>query len=65
MPTIIDSDQHLYESRTLWLDHIEPGLRGEALCIEDDAAGTPWLRWRGQPLGLAEVQLPGRTAETQ
>jgi amidohydrolase family protein len=63
VPTIIDSDQHLYESRSLWLEHIEPGLRDEALRIEDDAVGTPWLRWRGQSLGLAEVQLPGRTAE--
>jgi predicted TIM-barrel fold metal-dependent hydrolase len=63
VPAIIDSDQHLYESRTLWLDHVDPGLRSEALRIEDDSVGTPWLRWRGQPLGLAEVQLPGRTAE--
>jgi predicted TIM-barrel fold metal-dependent hydrolase len=63
MSTIIDSDQHLYESRSLWRDHIEPSLRDEALCIEDDAAGTPWLKWRGQVVGLAEVQLPGRTAE--
>ena len=63
MATIIDSDQHLYESRTLWLDHIDPGLRDEALRIEDDAAGRSWLQWRGQALGLAEVQIPGRTAE--
>ena len=45
---IIDSDQHLYESRTLWLEHIDPALRDEALRIEDDATGTPRLRWRGQ-----------------
>src|SRR5262249_60893655 len=60
---IIDSDQHLYESRTLWLDHIDPAMRGEALRIEDDAVGTPWLRWRGERVGLVEVQKPGRTAE--
>lgn len=59
---IIDSDQHLYESRSLWRDHIDPAMRADALCIEDDAAGTPWLRWRGQSLGIAEVQLPGQTA---
>jgi hypothetical protein len=60
---IIDSDQHLYESRSLWLDHIDPGMRGEALRIEDDAAGTPRLRWAGRELGIAEVQIPGRSAE--
>ena len=60
---IIDSDQHLYESRTLWLDHIDPALRDEALRIEDDASGTPRLRWRGRDIGLAEVQVPGRCAE--
>lgn len=61
--TIIDSDQHLYESRTLWLDHIDPAMRDEALRIEDDASGTPRVCWRGRPIGLAEVQFPGRTAE--
>jgi predicted TIM-barrel fold metal-dependent hydrolase len=60
---IVDSDQHLYEPRTLWLDHIDPGLRDDALRIEDDAVGTARLRWRGQALGIAEVQIPGRSAE--
>jgi hypothetical protein len=58
---IIDSDQHLFESRTLWRDHIDPSLREEALTIEDDAVGTPRVRWRGRPIGLAEVQVPGRS----
>ena len=60
---IIDSDQHLYESRTLWREHIDPGMRAEALRIEDDAAGMPRLRWRNQEIGIAEVQVPGRIAE--
>jgi predicted TIM-barrel fold metal-dependent hydrolase len=60
---IIDSDQHLYESRTLWRDHIDPALREEALRIEDDATGTPRLCWRDRPIGLAEVQRPGRSVE--
>jgi hypothetical protein len=59
---IIDSDQHLYESRTLWREHIDPRMRDEALRIEDDAGGTPRLRWRGRDIGLAEVQLPGNPA---
>ena len=60
---VIDSDQHLYESRNLWRDHIDPAMREEALRIEDDAAGTPRLRWRDRSLGMAEVQVPGRSAE--
>jgi len=60
---IIDSDQHLYESRSLWLDHSDPSMRDDALRIEDDRTGTPWLRWREQRLGIAEVQVPGRSAE--
>src|SRR5512143_1616241 len=60
---IVDSDQHLYEPRNLWLEHIDPAQRDEALRIEDDATGTPRLRWRGHELGIAEVQVPGRTAE--
>lgn len=60
MARIVDVDQHLYEPRTLWRDHIDPRLRDEALRIEDDATGTPRLRWRDLELGLAEVHVPGR-----
>src|SRR5689334_5559837 len=60
---IVDSDQHLYEPRTLWRDHIDPAWRDEALRIEEDATGTPRLRWREHVLGIAEVQVPGQTAE--
>jgi predicted TIM-barrel fold metal-dependent hydrolase len=63
MATIIDSDQHLYESRTLWRDYIDPNMRAEALRIEDDAVGTPLLRWRDETIGLADVQVPGRSAD--
>jgi hypothetical protein len=63
MPPIIDSDQHLYESRTLWREHIDPALRDEALRIEDDAVGTPWLMWRDQRIGAAEVQIPGESLQ--
>ena len=58
---VIDSDQHLYESRSLWRDHIDPKMRDDALRIEDDAVGTPRVYWRERAVGLAEVQLPGRT----
>jgi predicted TIM-barrel fold metal-dependent hydrolase len=58
---VIDSDQHLYESRTLWREHIDPGNRDDALSIEDDDVGYPWLTWKGQRLDLADVQIPGDT----
>lgn len=63
MALIIDSDQHLYESRSLWRDHIDPKMRGEALHIADDAVGTPWLQWGERRIGVAEVQIPGQSAE--
>ena len=56
---IIDVDQHLFEPRTMWRDHIDPGLRDDALAITDDERGYPWLTWRGRRLYLAEVQFPG------
>jgi hypothetical protein len=59
--TIIDCDQHLYESRRLWADHVEPASRADALSIVDDDLGYPWLTWRDQRLELADVQLPGDT----
>ena len=61
MTAIIDSDQHLYESRSCWLDHIDPSLRDEALRIEDDDLGYPWVTWRDRRLGMADVQIPGET----
>jgi predicted TIM-barrel fold metal-dependent hydrolase len=62
MAPIIDSDQHLYEYRTLWSDHIDPSRRDDALAIVDDDLGYSWLTWRGQRLGIADVQLPGDNA---
>ena len=59
---IIDSDQHLYEPRGLWADNIDPAARDEALELVDDELGYTWLSWRGRPLSLADVHLPGDTA---
>jgi len=59
---IVDSDQHLYESRSLWADHIDPAARDDALGLVDDELGYTWLSWRGAHLGLADVHLPGNTA---
>ena len=62
MPAVVDSDQHLYESRLLWSEHIDPAHRDEALRIEDDELGFPWLMWRDNRIAMADVQLPGDTA---
>ncbi|HEV2309809.1 MAG TPA: hypothetical protein VGU73_04765, partial [Acidimicrobiia bacterium] len=61
MSAVIDCDQHLYESRTVWADHIDPGMRDQALRIEDDDLGYAWVRWGDQPLEIADVQHPGET----
>ncbi len=55
---IIDSDEHLYEPRSLWVDHIDPGHRHDALTLEDDELGYTWLAWRGQRLEIADVHQP-------
>ena len=59
---LIDSDEHLYEPRGLWADHIDPGARDDAVELIDDDDGYTWLSWRGQRLGLADVHRPGDTA---
>jgi predicted TIM-barrel fold metal-dependent hydrolase len=56
---VIDSDEHLYEPRSLWVDHIDPGHRADALTLDDDDLGYAWLAWRGQHLELADVHQPG------
>jgi predicted TIM-barrel fold metal-dependent hydrolase len=61
MNTVIDSDQHLYETRSMWAEHIDPKWSEDALGIVDDELGYPWLSWRGKHLSLADVQMPGET----
>ena len=61
-PVVIDSDQHLYEPRTMWADHIDPARREDALRIVDDDLGYPWVTWRGERLQPADVQRPGETS---
>jgi predicted TIM-barrel fold metal-dependent hydrolase len=61
MALVVDSDQHLYETRTMWRDHIDPDRRDDALEIVDDELGYPWVTWRGRKLSPADVQRPGAT----
>src|SRR4051812_47347428 len=64
VPAVIDSDQHLYETRTMWLDHIDPSHRDDALRIVDDDLGYAWLSWgEGRKLSPVDVQHPGQTTE--
>jgi predicted TIM-barrel fold metal-dependent hydrolase len=62
VPSVVDSDQHLYETRTMWSDHIDPDRREDALRIVDDELGYPWLTWRDRKLQPADVQRPGETS---
>jgi predicted TIM-barrel fold metal-dependent hydrolase len=59
--TVIDSDQHLFEYRGLWEEHVDPALRSEALRFVDDSLGHVHVVWRDQVLSVADVQLPGET----
>jgi predicted TIM-barrel fold metal-dependent hydrolase len=61
MTAVIDCDEHLYESRDVWAQHIDPGAREDALRIDVDELGYAWVTWRDQRLGMADVQVPGET----
>jgi predicted TIM-barrel fold metal-dependent hydrolase len=58
--TVIDADTHLFESRSLWADHLPPARRDLAVRIEDDDLGYAWLTTpAGERIHLAEVHTPG------
>lgn len=57
--TTLDSDQHLFETRSLWRDHADPADRDAALQIVDDEAGNAWVSWQGTNITLAHVTRPG------
>lgn len=57
--TFIDADEHIFETRTMWGDHMPAAERDRALRIEDDDAGNAWLTWNGQRIVLADVTTPG------
>ena len=41
MPTVVDSDQHLYEPRSMWHDHIDPSMRDDAFGWRTTTEGSP------------------------
>lgn len=55
----LDADMHLYETRGLWADYMDPGHRHLAIAIEDDDLGHAWLVQGGRRIDLAEVHHPG------
>lgn len=56
----IDADTHLYETRDLWAQHVDPADRDRALRIVDDDLGHAWLvAPDGRRISLAEVHVPG------
>jgi predicted TIM-barrel fold metal-dependent hydrolase len=59
-PLVIDADSHLFERPDVWRDHIDPSARSDALSIETDELGHPWLTHRGRPLMLTWMSEPGR-----
>jgi predicted TIM-barrel fold metal-dependent hydrolase len=61
MRPVIDSDQHLYEYRGLWEEHIDPTMRSEAIRFSDDPLGHVRVTWREHVLAVADVQMPGET----
>jgi len=41
--TILDADQHFFETATMWRDYADPGERDLALVIEPDELGYSWI----------------------
>jgi predicted TIM-barrel fold metal-dependent hydrolase len=55
----VDADMHLYETRGLWAEYMDPGDRHLALSIVDDDLGHAWLTQAGRRVDLAEIHHPG------
>jgi predicted TIM-barrel fold metal-dependent hydrolase len=61
---IIDSDSHLYETRTLWADHLPARDRDLALRIADDESGYPWLTLGDERIEVLGLHRPGESAQS-
>jgi hypothetical protein len=61
--TVIDADTHLFETPSLWADHLPTSRRSLAVTIEKDELGYAWLTAPGgERIHLAEVHTPGDIA---
>lgn len=56
---ILDADSHLFERPELWRDYADPAKRHDALSIENDELGHPFLTHRGRRLMLTWTCEPG------
>jgi predicted TIM-barrel fold metal-dependent hydrolase len=57
---VIDADTHLFETASLWADHLPAGRRHLALRLEEDELGYAWLTAPdGRHIHVAEVHTPG------
>ena len=56
---VIDADAHLYEQRSVWLDHTEAANRHLALSIVDDELGYSWLSLGDRRIEVLGVHGPG------
>jgi predicted TIM-barrel fold metal-dependent hydrolase len=61
--TVIDADTHLFETPSMWADHLPVSRRNLAVKIEKDDLGYAWLTAPGgERIHLAEVHTPGDIA---
>ena len=60
MARIIDADTHVMEPCSVYVDHIDPRRRDDAIRVEPDDRGWPWLTWRGRRLHFLDEHVPGR-----
>ena len=56
---ILDADSHLFERPDLWREYADPARREDALSIENDELGHPFLVHRGRQLMLTWMCEPG------
>jgi len=61
---IIDADSHLYETRTLWVEHTESAKRHLALRIADDENGYSWLSFIDRRIEVLGVHRPGDVSQS-
>lgn len=61
MTSVVDCDQHLFETPDLWTRYADPGLRDRALRLEPDDLGYWWVVHQDRKLGPALRQVPGDT----
>ena len=61
---VIDSDQHLYETRTTWLDHIDPAIARRRVAHRRRRARLPVVELAATASSARSTcSIPGQTSE--